>query len=69
MTKVSNENQETHFTAIVEEDPKTGDLILPLPAELLNSVGWDEETILAWEIVEGAAILRKATPEEIAESK
>ena len=29
------------FTAIVEEDPETGDLYIPLPEELLKELGWE----------------------------
>jgi len=35
-------------TVKVEEDPDTGDLVLPLPTELLNSVGWDIGDDLVW---------------------
>ena len=28
------------YTVRVEEDTETGDLILPLPQELLDNVGW-----------------------------
>lgn len=38
----------TTWTITVEEDPSTGDLILPLPADLLNSQGWKENDILNW---------------------
>ena len=32
----------------VEEDPDTGDLVLPLPTELLNQMGWDIGDDLVW---------------------
>jgi len=32
----------------VEEDPETGDLILPLSDEILNDVGWKTGDILEW---------------------
>ncbi len=32
----------------VEEDPTTGDLILPLPKELLELQGWQEGDELDW---------------------
>ena len=33
----------------LEEDPKTGELILPIPDELLVEVGWSEGDELVWE--------------------
>jgi hypothetical protein len=33
----------------LEEDPKTGELILPIPDELLVQVGWGEGDELVWE--------------------
>ena len=38
----------TRWTVTLEEDPNTGDLILPLPQELLNSQGWVEGDVLSW---------------------
>jgi hypothetical protein len=32
----------------VEEDPETGDAILPLPPELLKLQGWTEGDTLIW---------------------
>ena len=37
------------YTVRVEEDPETGDLILPLPTELLNQMGWDFGDTLIWD--------------------
>jgi hypothetical protein len=39
----------THWTVTLEEDPSTGDLIMPLPTDLLNQVGWDFGDTLIWE--------------------
>ena len=36
-------------TIKVEEDPETGDLVLPLPTELLNQMGWDFGDTLIWD--------------------
>lgn len=51
----------SHWTVTVEEDKETGDLVLPLPADLLNQMGWDPGTLLEWEEVEGSSsyILKK----------
>ena len=37
------------YTVKVEEDPDTGDLVLPLPTELLNQMGWDFGDTLIWD--------------------
>lgn len=36
------------WTVTVEEDTETGELILPLPQEMLNSKGWKEGDELEW---------------------
>ena len=36
------------YTVTVEEDPDTGDLVLPLPTDLLNQMGWDIGDDLVW---------------------
>ena len=38
----------SRWTIIVEEDPATGDLILPLPTELLQMQGWKDGDDLEW---------------------
>lgn len=60
---------EKTYTSTVEEDKKTGDLVIQLPVELLNQMGWDENTFLVWDIMsqeDGAVAIRQATTEEIA---
>lgn len=37
-----------------------GELILPIPVELLSQMGWDETTTLEWEIMEGKVYLKEA---------
>jgi len=38
----------TRWTITVEEDPETGDAILPLPQEFLDAQGWKEGDTLEW---------------------
>ena len=38
----------TRWTVTVEEDPETGELILPLPADLLTMQGWVDGDTLEW---------------------
>ena len=37
-----------NWTVNVVEDPETGDLILPLPTDLLEEAGWKEGDELIW---------------------
>lgn len=32
----------TRYEVITQEDPETGDLILPIPPQVLQSLGWKE---------------------------
>lgn len=41
-------NDTKRWEITVEEDPKTGELILPLPKELLDLQGWQEGDELEW---------------------
>jgi hypothetical protein len=38
----------TSWSITIEEDPETGDLMLPLPQDLLDLQGWTEGDILEW---------------------
>lgn len=38
----------TRWTVTIEEDPFTGDLMLPLPYELLEMQGWKAGDTLIW---------------------
>jgi hypothetical protein len=37
------------YTVYIEEDNETGDLILPLPQEMLDELGWDTGDVLDWQ--------------------
>ena len=39
----------SEYVETVTED-SNGELILPIPVELLSQMGWTEETILEWEV-------------------
>jgi hypothetical protein len=43
-----SDEQPTRWTVTVEEDPETGELILPLPADLLTTQGWVDGDTLEW---------------------
>ena len=46
------------YVETVNEDEE-GSLILPIPTELLNQMGWTEETILEWEVSDNKVYLRE----------
>ncbi len=41
---------EFNYEVIVQEDPETGELILPLPPELLREMGWVEGDELKFDL-------------------
>jgi hypothetical protein len=45
---MEQDNSVTSWTITVEEDPETGDLILPLPQDFLDQQGWVEGDTLDW---------------------
>jgi len=54
---------ETTWIVELEEDPETGDLIMPLPDELIKAQGWEIGDTLTWDIDEstGSVSLSKKT--------
>jgi len=40
--------EQKRWTVTLEEDPKTGDLILPFTPDMLAQVGWDFGDVLNW---------------------
>ena len=40
------------WTAVLEEDEETGELILPLPTDLIEQLSWKEGDDLVWDINE-----------------
>lgn len=37
-----------NWTVQLEQDPETGELVLPFPVDLLSQMGWSEGTDLSW---------------------
>ena len=58
---VIERKSETAWIFQLEEDPDTGDLIMPLPNELLESQDWKIGDTLIWDMneQEGTATLKK----------
>ena len=49
----------TIYTVKVEEDPETGELVLPFPDELLEQMGWKEGDTLIWGSSEAGIFVSK----------
>ena len=48
------------YEVITQEDPETGDLLLPLPPQLLEQMGWKEGDEIEFEIdASGRYVLKK----------
>lgn len=56
------------WTVEVEQDPKTGELLLPIPTEILSQLGWSEGTDIWWKF-EGNEIVLKEITNEISKSE
>ena len=52
------------YTVKLEEDPETGELVLPIPVELLNQMGWDDGDTLLWEEMSNGSYSIKKKEEE-----
>jgi hypothetical protein len=53
------------WTVTLEEDPETGELVMPFPPELLAQVGWDYGDELIWtEIDHGSFVLSKKVDDD-----
>jgi hypothetical protein len=42
--------KDTRWIVQLEEDPETGDLVMPFPPELLTELGWGVGDTLTWEV-------------------
>jgi hypothetical protein len=53
-------NTKQHWTVQLEEDPETGDLLLPFPPDMLEELGWSEGDTLTWTVnPDGGIVLSK----------
>ena len=43
-------NDDIRYEVITQEDPETGDLILPIPPPILEAMGWKEGDNLDFEV-------------------
>jgi hypothetical protein len=58
-------NTKQRWTAHLEEDPESGDLLLPFPPKALEELGWAEGDTLTWTIkTNGSIILSKKAKDD-----
>jgi hypothetical protein len=55
-------NQNTDYTVTLDED-ENGDLLMPIPEDLFDELGWEEDDLLEWVIEDDHIVLRKAEEE------
>ena len=46
------EEQNIRYEVIVQEDPESGDLIIPIPPKMLESLGWKEGDDISFDMSE-----------------
>jgi hypothetical protein len=51
------------WTVELEKDPKTGELLLSIPSEILSQLGWSEGTDIWWEFEDNKIVLKEITNE------
>jgi antitoxin component of MazEF toxin-antitoxin module len=52
------------ITVTLEEDPATGDLILPIPDDLMDQMGWQIGDTLSWDVTNDKITIKKITGED-----
>ena len=45
------------WAVTLEQDPETGELILPFPADLLSQMGWSEGTDIFWDVQDNGSVI------------
>lgn len=49
------------YEVITQEDPESGDLMIPIPQPILDALGWEEGADLEIEVAtDGSLVLKKA---------
>ena len=54
-------NRDKHMIVELQEDIATGELLCPVPEDILNEYGWYEGTELEWVFDGDELILREST--------
>lgn len=52
-------HQDMRYEVITQEDPETGDLLIPMPPQLLKQMGWKEGDQLDFQLDDNGKIIVK----------
>lgn len=56
MSKKKLAEKNIRYEVITQEDPETGDLLIPIPPEILKEMGWKENDEIELDIKEDGTI-------------
>lgn len=59
MSKKNPALKDIRYEVITQEDPETGDLLIPMPPQLLKQMGWKEGDELDFQIDDNGKIIVK----------
>lgn len=59
MSKKNPAQDNIRYEVITQEDPETGDLLLPIPPQMLKQLGWKEGDELDFDIRKDGTIFLK----------
>jgi hypothetical protein len=59
MAKKNPAKQDIRYEVITQEDPETGDLLIPMPPHLLREMGWKEGDQLDFQLDDKGKIIVK----------
>jgi hypothetical protein len=59
MSKKNPAHRYDSFEVITQEDPETGDMLIPLPPQLLKDLGWKEGDEIDFSIDQNGRIIVK----------
>lgn len=59
MAKKNPAKQDIRYEVITQEDPETGDLLIPMPPQLLREMGWKEGDQLDFQLDDKGKIIVK----------
>lgn len=59
MTKKTLGNDALHYEVITQEDPESGDTIIPIPLPVLEKLGWKEGDEIEFALDKDKILLRR----------
>ena len=59
MAKKNPAQENMRYEVITQEDPETGDILIPLPPQMLRELGWKEGDEIDFQLDENGKIIIK----------